>query len=158
MSLRDMIQKASGLKEQHGKSTDTRVHRENKKNGGLWGRNVCLIRYDSLTCGWKLGWIWNAMSSHLLLDPRVGPSTVKNWTVNTLQRTASPQMRTHCISKCNSALEACSSDLVNKPRRFSWASGKTCCLQKLALDWQKGLFTLSSPSPAQGVRSRVTRF
>ena len=64
----------------------------------------------------KVGWMWNAMSSHLLLDSRVGPSTVKNWTVNTLQRMESPQMRTHCVSKCNSILEACSSDLVNKPR------------------------------------------
>lgn len=66
----------------------------------------------------KVGWIWNTMSSHLLLDSRVRPSMLKNWTVNALQRMESPQMRTQRVSKCSSVLETCSSDLVNEAKKI----------------------------------------
>ena len=63
--------------------------------------------------GGKVGWNLNAMNTHHPLDSGARPSRVRSGPVNTLQSVESPQMRTHCVSKCNSALEVYSSGLVN---------------------------------------------
>ena len=112
--------KATRLKEQRGRRTETWTHKENsRKRQVLWQNYKCV--WSDMIAGrvaGKVGWIWNAMSSHHLLDSRVRPSRMKNWAVNTLQSAESPQMRTHCVTKCNSVLEVCSSDLVNLAKKI----------------------------------------